>query len=255
MRVEEFEKLTKKELRAKANACFVAVAALNAPAATALMTEARFYLDEINRRADSRVAIRDLILEIVVILLIGGEIALGIVQGKQQEAAFEKMHGVLSSLQTSSEATAKTLTALQKTTESMNGAIQKELSLFYDVSVSTIYSPSDKKLTIANTGRTNITIGGIKVSTGEPQIVPEGRVLIQQATYSIDLASVYDAIVQQGLKDPNGLVPFDVYVKNEKLEEFVIHSYFVVSLKDKATTIVGAQEGSITPQHWPSKKK
>jgi hypothetical protein len=253
MRVEEFEKLTKKQLRAKANECFTKAEPAAVLVRTALVTEARFYLDELNRRADSRVAIRDLILEIVVILLIGGEIILGVFQGKQQADAFNKMQGVLSSLQTSSEATAKTLIALQKTTESMNEAIQKELSLFYDVSVSTTYSVTDRRLTVTNMGRTNIVVGRIEIANVVALAIAEGRALTPQSTFNADLTSTpaYDLIVRQAAQEKDGLTPFDVYVRNERREEFVIHSYFVV--KDKA--IANVQEGSITPQHWSSKTK
>jgi len=252
MRVEEFEKLTKKELRAKANACFEAAEPAGELVRTALHTEARFYLDELNGRADSWVSIRDFILEIVVIGLIGAEILLGISQGKQQAAAFDKLQGTLSNLQNSSDATAKTLTSLQKTTESMNGAIQKELSLFYDVTVSTIYSSTDKRLIVTNVGRTNVVIGQIKIANVIALAIPEGRVLPPQSTFNADLTSTpaYDLIVRQAAQDKDGLTPFDVYVRNERREEFVIHSYFVV--KDKAITNV--QEGSITPQHWSSTK-
>jgi hypothetical protein len=252
MRVEEFEKLTKKQLRSKANVCFATAAPSGELVRTALLTEARFYMDELNRRADSRVSLRDLILEIVVILLIGGEIGLGVYEGKQQAVAFNKMQGVLSSLQTSSEATAKTLTALQSTTESMNVAIQKELSLFYDVSVATIYSFTDKRLIVTNMGRTNVVIGGIKIANVVALAIPEGRIVPPQSSFNANLNSTpaYDFIVQQAAQDRDGLTPFDVYVRNERREEFVIHSYFVV--RDKAVTNV--QEGSITPQHWSSKK-
>jgi hypothetical protein len=254
MRVEEFEKLTKKQLRSKANVCFATAEPSGELVRTALLTEARFYMDELNRRADSRVALRDLILEIVVILLIGAEIGIGVYEGKQQAAALNKMQGVLSSLQTSSEATAKTLIALQSTTESMNKAIQKELSLFYDVSVSTIYTPSDKRLVVANMGRTNVVVGGIKILDGPTLMVPEGRVLTPQGTFNFELNLAHDVIVRLAAQNEDGLAAFDVYLKNERSEEFVIHSYFVVSLTDK-TTITGVQEGTITPQHWSSKKR
>jgi len=249
MRVEEFEKLTKKQLRSKANVCFATAAPAGEFVRTALLTEARFYMDELERRADSWVSIRDLFLEIVVILLIGGEIWLGVHEGKQQAAAFEKMQGVLSSLQASSEATAKTLTALQSTTESMNTAIQKELSLFYDVSVATVYSAPDKRLIVSNVGRTNVVIGGIKIANVVALAIPEGRVLPPQSNFNSDMNGTlaYDFVERQAAQDKDGFTPFDVYVRNERREEFVIHSYFVV--KDKAITNV--QEGSITPQHWP----
>jgi hypothetical protein len=79
--------------------------------------------------------------------------------------------------------------------------------------------------------------------------LPEGRVVSPQATFNFTLGgtSAYNFIVQQAAQDKDGLTPFDIYLKNERREEFVIHSYFVVT----GGAITGVQEGSITPQRWP----
>jgi hypothetical protein len=66
-------------------------------------------------------------LEIVVVLLIGGEIVLGLWQEHLQSRNFEKQQQVLTNLQNSSVATAKTLTSLQSATESMNTTLQMQL--------------------------------------------------------------------------------------------------------------------------------
>ncbi|MFZ0885036.1 MAG: hypothetical protein WAN14_16665 [Candidatus Acidiferrales bacterium] len=233
---------------------------------------AQFYMTELDRRETRRAEADrdriekarwkiDFVLESLIVILILVEIGLSIWDHGQyaknaaaELSAFGEMQGVLSNLQKSSDATAKTLTALQSTTESMNAAIQKELSLFYDVSVGTTYSNEDKRLIVSNVGRTNIVVGGIKISNAPPLMIPNGRVLTPQAMFDGEVAPFYNLIIQQASQDKDGLVPFDVYVKNERLEEFVVHSYFVVSLKDKVT-ITGIQEGSITPRHWPSQKQ
>jgi hypothetical protein len=66
-----------------------------------------------------------LILEIVVISLIGWEIYLGYLQEHQQAENFNKQQQVLTNLGKSSEATATTLTTLEKTTEIMSGAVER----------------------------------------------------------------------------------------------------------------------------------
>jgi hypothetical protein len=252
VRVEEFEKLTKKQLRQKANDCFAAADGAGELVRTALLTEARFYLEELARRVDSRVSIRDLILELVVIILIGAELRLGFEEGKQQQAAFGKIQGTLAALQASSEATAKTLTALQSTTEGMNAAIQQELSLFYDVSVTTTYSPADKRLVILNMGRTNVTVSGVKIADVVALTIPEGSVVSPQSTFNCELATApaYAFILQESLKNKDGMTPFDIFVKNERHEDFRIHSYFIV--KDNA--IANVQEGYIAPQRGSKTK-
>jgi hypothetical protein len=66
-------------------------------------------------------------LEIVVVLLIGGEIFLSLWDGHLQARNFERQQQVLTNLQKSSAATAKTLTSLQSATESMNTILQMQL--------------------------------------------------------------------------------------------------------------------------------
>jgi hypothetical protein len=255
MRVEEFEKLTRKQLRAKASECFAAAEPAGELVRTALLTEARFYLDELNRRTDSRVSIRDFILEIIVIVLIGGEIYLGIYEGQQQEKSFSRMQNVLSNLQRSSEATANTLTTLQSTTASMNQAIQKELGLFYDVSVSMICDSPNKRLSFINDGRTNVSLWGFNM-TGVPIIDKDGRVLTPgtMLAYNIDIAFLYVYVTQTVPQGANAMVPFEVYTRNERKEEFVIHAFFAVTWENGAP-VIRVQEGPIVPERWSAKKK
>jgi hypothetical protein len=66
-------------------------------------------------------------LEIVVVLLIGWEIYLGCQQERLQSRNFKEQQQVLTNLQNTSAATAKTLTSLQGATESMNTILQMQL--------------------------------------------------------------------------------------------------------------------------------
>src|SRR6267142_1609523 len=85
--------------------------------------QARVWLTK--RRSSSRWRERiTLSLEIVVVLLIGWEIYLGYQQERLQSQNFQKQQQVLTNLETSSAATAKTLTSLQSATESMNTTLQ-----------------------------------------------------------------------------------------------------------------------------------
>ena len=77
MKVEEFRKLSRKELQAKANQAFALAEARGQMERPGQLAEAEFYVRELDHRADSRVSTRDLVLEIVVIALIGWEIHMG----------------------------------------------------------------------------------------------------------------------------------------------------------------------------------
>jgi hypothetical protein len=87
---------------------------------------ARTWLTERGRSRRWRERIT-LSLEIVVVLLIGWEIYLGHQQERLQSRNFKEQQQVLTNLQTSSAATAKTLTSLQSATESMNTILQMQL--------------------------------------------------------------------------------------------------------------------------------
>ena len=80
MRVRELERLTKKDLRQRADDAFQK-ADEKGPG---YLMEAQFYMQELDRRHDSWISLRDLLLELVIIALIGWEIYLGYQGGKQQ---------------------------------------------------------------------------------------------------------------------------------------------------------------------------
>jgi cytoskeletal protein RodZ len=91
---------------------------------------ARAWLTE---RADSHerreqwISGRDLILDLVIIVLIGWEIRMSYRQERLQSQDFEKQQQVLTNLQSSSAATANTLIALQRTAELTNTTLQEQL--------------------------------------------------------------------------------------------------------------------------------
>jgi hypothetical protein len=91
MNTEEFEKATERDLRQKANECFDKLKDSGSQEWPALLLSARFYMDEVERREHDRVAMRDFLLEVVVILLIGLELYFGIAGGSDQLAALRKL--------------------------------------------------------------------------------------------------------------------------------------------------------------------
>jgi hypothetical protein len=92
MNTEEFEKATEKDLRRKANDSFDKLKDSGSQEWPALLLSAQFYMDEIERREHDRVAKRDLLLELVVILLIGLELYFGITGGNAQLDVLQKLN-------------------------------------------------------------------------------------------------------------------------------------------------------------------
>jgi hypothetical protein len=139
MKAEEFTKATEDELRQKANECFDKLSTHGSTEKPALLIEAQFYIDEIERRKQDKIAARDyrlekvvIFLEVIVIILIGLELLDG-----------NKQLTVLDSLNTSADATARAMKSVQKAQEDalgtqketlhtigqMNAAMQNQLEL------------------------------------------------------------------------------------------------------------------------------
>jgi hypothetical protein len=237
---------------------------------------AQFYLAELRRREDQRAKAEsdrieterwriDQRNEYIIIALIGIEILLAIglaIWGdrrqtrdvQQQLEAFGRMQTVLSHLEASSQATADTLKNLQTTTEGMNTALQKQLALSYDVSISVFYNQEKKRMNFINMGHTNVTLWGLKFFD-EPKIIePPGRTIQPNgAGYEIEAAPMYGRALARIPKGQTGLAPFEIYLKNERGEEFVEYCFFGVSW-DAENLKLAPQVASITPEHWSKTK-
>jgi len=118
MNTEEFENAKEKDLRLKANECFGKLADSGSQEKPALLIEAQFYMDEIERRKQGTIARRDLVLELVVIVLIGLELYFGITGGNQQLS-------VLQRLEKSSCGTVAALSTLEAEHKATRAAIEK----------------------------------------------------------------------------------------------------------------------------------
>jgi hypothetical protein len=229
---------------------------------------AQFYVNEIERRENLRVNAErdrveakrrriDLGLELLIVVLIGIEIVLGIFAGRQQSQqaakeleAFGNMQTVLANLQNSSQATADSLAAVKGTMESMNASLQREVGLFYDVQLAVYYDNEKKELTFGNSGRTTLALWGTKVGDQNPNYEGESRIITPGQGYVFRDKGELQATLQSKFpKGSGGLVPLEIYVKNERNEEFIAQSYFALTWNgDKL--VVNMQMKSITPDHW-----
>lgn len=118
MKTEEFENAKEKDLRRKANECFEKLDNSGSHEKPALLIEAQFYMDEIERRKQDSIAMRDLILELVVIALIALELYFGITGGNQQLDVLQKLNK-------SATETASTLTTLSEEQKAVLRAIDE----------------------------------------------------------------------------------------------------------------------------------
>lgn len=155
MRLTEIEKLTKKELRQRVDDAF----ALADEKGPAYLMQGQFYMRELEHRHDSWISRRDLLLELFVILLIGGEIYMSIRAEHIQRSNFTDEKIVFENLQKNSAATASMLTALQTTNE-LNAALPVQVGEHSLVSIAITYTPADKHLMITNSGKYPIDLLG-----------------------------------------------------------------------------------------------
>jgi hypothetical protein len=243
MTFEEFEKATPKQLRDFAKARFETANTVgSAHAGTpALLLEAQFYLAEIdrreankNRREDRRVSLRDLLLEIVVIVLIGVEIMLAVRQGVDEDLLMAKQNAILTNLQTASSATAD--------------ALKAQLELFYDVSVNFFYVPAQKMFRITNNGRTNITLEGSKFGTDATTMNATPLVVVPTGSWDFKAQPWSDTMRPRVAKGSSQAVPLLIYLKNEKKDEFTLHIMLTFEWNNDDFTVRVAIN-SITP-HW-----
>jgi hypothetical protein len=223
MKLEDYENWDKKKLRQMIDDCFEHAPEAEPVDRLAVLLEAQFYTRELERREDSWVSIRDFILEIVVIGLIGWEIILGYQQEKQQNQV------------------AATIAA-------MNTAVQQQLTLSYEVSVTPLWDGSIKKLTVVNNGRTNIALWGSKFDD-ESVNIEDSRMIAPLGTYTIFAESLYNKILSKTPKGSNQFFPFNLYIKNERGEQFI--QYCVIgTLWKNGTLNLAIQVVSLEPTRW-----
>jgi hypothetical protein len=168
-------------------------------------------------------------------------------------AALQSMQQVLSHLEDSSSATAHTLISLQETSKQMNEAVQKELGVTYEVSLNVKFDFTTDQIIITNEGRTRVSLWGSKV--GKSGIVMEKgpRTLAPGVPYLItghEVTTGLSGIVPKGGFAP---VPFVMFIKNERGEEFVARYEFTQIMMMGPMQIQPIMV-SITPFEWNKKR-
>jgi hypothetical protein len=247
MRLVEVEKLSRKELRAQIDKCF-AEAEEQGRERGPLYAQAQFYMRELEHRRDSIVSIRDLLLEIAVIALIGWEIHMSYRAEKLQSDNFKDEKQVFTNLEQSSAATATTLTALAGTTQAMNTAIQDELGLNYEVVLSSDYEQEHKALDIENDTRTTVYLCGIKKDGDWERIYKKPLAMIPGKGTLLSLDRFVPTVDAPGSFHPP-ILAIALYLKNQREEQFV--GRFRLILNGQAGT--AATRLLVTRENWVGK--
>jgi hypothetical protein len=177
-------------------------------------------------------------------------------QSKSSEkelAALHRMQQVLSHLEESSAATAETLTALQETSKQMNKAVQKELAFSYEVSLNVKFDITSDQIIITNEGRTRVSLWGSKVGKSGIVMQEVPRTLTPGVPYLITGHEVTTGLTDVVPKEGFAPVPFVMFIKNERGEEFVARYEFV------QMTMMGPMQiqpimVSITQFEWSKKR-
>jgi hypothetical protein len=232
MRFDEFEAATNEDLRREAKRCFdlygsSGVGGLDKPQ---LVLEAQFYMQELGRREDSKIANRDFLMELIVIFLIGLELlaAVGLaVWGERQQtqevnqqlSAFGKMLDELSKLQESSAATAQTLSSQQSIMQSMNDRLAVELGRMSQITLD--FSFSGSKASISNQGNVDLQFWGFKVADMPGKINKRPVLLKRSASIEVDeiASDIHKAIKGDMVQ---------VYVRDDFNNEFVAEEHMQV---------------------------
>ena len=131
----------------------------------------------------------------------------------------------------------------------MNTAIQKQLALFYNVSVNFTYDNQTKKIHFFNDGRTNVSLWGLVLGDGPKINEKEGRIITPSSGMEMAGDDIYTWIAARTPKGVSTLYPVRIFVKNANGNEYVMHSYFGVTWENDAM-IIRTQTGTIDTEPW-----
>jgi hypothetical protein len=268
--LSRIDKMTDEELENAIQACFAA-----APETTnrlnrlSILLEAQFYRTEQYRRADEKAQkARDEVEtgrwkidqrnEILIIVMIAIEIflAIGIARWSdhrqtedmnQQLAAFGAMQKVLEHLDKSTEATAKTLVQLQKTSEDMNKSLEKQVELYYDVQLNINFEESSERLLITNTGHGRVSMARFTIEVDPVQDIKwaEPQVITPTGIYFIPLKNIKNYVTDRVPKGVTKYYAFTILLKNERGEKVTVIGNIIGTWLGDSLSIV-SQTNTIT---------
>jgi hypothetical protein len=200
------ENLSDAELEQLARKCHESgLTAIGSEAGTGYLLQAQIYRNELDRRHDSRISIRDFILEMVVILMIGAEIWMGYRQETNQQRDFAGQQKVLNAMQSSMTTTAtqltQTVSSLQEVntdlqnsltrTKEMAGALQQQLKILRDEQAARLAEA-------AKAPKIRFYVDGTLVTTVGTEHLEARQLTATQAVFDVVLMNVGTATATNG---------------------------------------------------------
>jgi hypothetical protein len=277
MNLEDLSRMSEAQLREKANEILAKLETAGGLDQGPILSASQFYIDEIERRAgeaerrrQSRIALRDFILELVVIILIGGELYFGITGGNQQLSALEKLNTnagqqltLLQKMNASADETARTmkslsaeqdaaLTTQQQTLQiitQMNGALQTQLGLSFTPELTVTFDEPSKLLLFQNFGKTNLFMWGMKTADEAKEMSPEPRIIVPGAGYKIPADDQLKARSERVPKGGSEQQRLDVYLKTANEKKFTA-SYLLFYVWKNDALIINVHMVGIKPEGW-----
>lgn len=281
MNLEDLSRMSEGELRQKADEKLAPRPVKIGAAEMTIrpdLSEAQFFIDEIERRAgdverrrQSKIATRDLILELVVIFLIGAEIIFGVAGGNQQLAVLQTLNTsagqqleLLRKMNTNAETTANILSALKNEQQKaviaqqqslqligqMNGSLRTTLGLNFAPALTVIYNEPQKQFDYHNFGKTSIFLWGQKWGDAPAEHQPEPRILAPGVSYSLsavpNLEDASKRVVAKGQQEQKRL---DVYLKTADGKKYTA-SFYVIALFKEDTLAFNTQQIGIRGGGW-----
>jgi hypothetical protein len=248
MTFEEFEKADPRKLRELAMNNFDAAQYLVGELKTPYMLEAQFYMQELDRREGSRVALRDFRMEVCVIGLIGLEIVLAILgiwlaikQGNNDDNLMKKQNVILTNLQTSTadtatamkglsdltkamsdntSASARTLLSLRSTTQEMNKGVHDQIALFYDPSVLVTYNQTNNNIVFTNTGRSSVKLTKLEMDEQLRVIAGAPMLIVPGTSLTLDESDRYKKVSSELQKGSIREVNVEAHLESEAGKRF-----------------------------------
>jgi hypothetical protein len=270
MNIEELAAFSEDELKSRANACFKDYDIASAMARETLITEAQFYLAEIERRKQAQdriegatIAQRDYKLELWVIWLIGAELVLaivGIVFGWKEG---NKQADILDKLNKSSTETAATLAAVRQAQEAsletqkhtlenitaMNDALQSEFDFNLVDVLQCISSDSQGHIFVANRGKATLILWGTRFD-GQPTVMQQtASVIPYGGSYTLNVSRLSRQLFGETGDTPQRVVPYELYLKTTNGKKYVGKSSLQIArIKGNLSIFGGAI--SIARKEW-----
>jgi hypothetical protein len=176
------------------------------------------------------------VLEILVILLIGGEIWLGWQQGKDENALMDKQDAILANLEKSTSATAD--------------LVRQQVDLEYEPSINVEYDGS-QDVRVYNNARSPMALRGVKIGRIVPKIKSSAQTLIPDHSFLPISFPDYNTEPVQTFSQSAGRAvtfPFELYFTNEPGEEFVWRGQ--LTFGRPSGNLEGAPGGTLKKEGW-----